>query len=196
MSYNRLLRGVLDRLKIRDQEPGKITSHPEGLPGPVWLPRHGRGYVQSNRRAASVGNAAEPVCRRKRTTCDGQGAIEEALKHPEQPLRRAVGTNEPFSLAPVALPTVPGLPRKPQKTVKPQASRPAPADRSKLDSAETLLRELETERRQEETELRREEDVLAQRRTAAQEAYVKDRKKANDAIEAARRDYLKAGGTD
>ena len=125
-----------------------------------------------------------------------QSAIDAALKHPEQPLRRAVGTNEPFSLAPVALPTVPDLPRKPQKLAKARSPRPAPADRSKLDSAETLLRKLETERKQEEAELRREEDALAQRRTAAQEAYVKDRNKANDAIETARRDYLKAGDTD
>ena len=125
-----------------------------------------------------------------------QSAIAAALKYPEQPLRRAVGTNEPFSLVSVALPTVPDLPRKPQKPVKPQAPRPAPADRSKLDSAETMLRELEAKRKQEEVELRREEDALAQRRVATQEAYVTGRKKANDAVEAARRDYLKAGGTD
>ena len=125
-----------------------------------------------------------------------QSAIDAALKHPEQPLRRAVGTNEPFSLVSVALPTVPDLPRKPQKLAKSRSPRPEPVDRSKLDSAETLLRELEAKQKQEKAELRREEDAFAQRRTAAQEAYVKDRKKANDAIEAARRDYLKAGGTD
>ena len=125
-----------------------------------------------------------------------QSAIDAALKYPEQPLRRAVGTNEPFSLAPVALPTVPDLPRQPQQVAKARSPRPAPADRSKLDSAETLIRKLETERKQEEAELRREEDALAQRRTSAQEVYVKVRKKANDAVEAALRDYRKAGGTD
>ena len=124
-----------------------------------------------------------------------QSAIDAALKYPEQPLRRAVGTNEPFSLAPVALPTVPDLPRKPQKPAKPKAPRPEPADRSKLDRAESLLRDLEAKRKQEEAELRREEDALAQRHAVAQETYVKNRKKANDAIEAARREYVKAGGT-
>ena len=125
-----------------------------------------------------------------------QSAIDAALKHPDQTLRRAVGSNEPFSLAPVELPTIPDLPRKPQKSAEPHKPPPAPADRSKLDRAETLRRELEAKRKQEEAEFRREEDALAQRRAAAQEAYVRKRKQANSDVESARRDYRTAGGTD
>lgn len=129
-----------------------------------------------------------------------EAAIAAATAHPETPLRRAVGSREPFALEPTSLPTVPDAPKK--KTAAPATkAKPAPAprpaaDRSKLDVAEKALRDLDEGRKHEEAQLRREAEELETRRMAAQAAYVEARKAATSEIVDARTAYRKAGGED
>jgi hypothetical protein len=125
-----------------------------------------------------------------------EAAVAAALQHPGTPLRRAVGSNEPFSLEPTSFPKLPDSPKK--QTAKRKA-KPQPqlaADRSQLDAAEAALRELDQRRKQEEAGFRRDAEALGARRAAAQEAYVGTRKQANARILAAREGYRKTGGTD
>src|SRR5579875_3598210 len=95
-----------------------------------------------------------------------EAAVAAARDHPEKPLRRAVGSNDEFSLEPTSLPTVPDAPKrqKPKAKLTPP-SQPA-ADRSKLDAAEAALRALDERRKHEEEDLRREEKVLAVKQAA------------------------------
>jgi hypothetical protein len=127
-----------------------------------------------------------------------QKTIAAALAHPETPLRRAIGSSEPFELEPSTLPKVPDLPKskaKP-KTKKPEPKkRPAP-DRSKLDAAEAALQTLDDRRRGEEAEFDRQRQELEAKATDAQSSYVEARKTAKTAIEKARRAYDKAGGAE
>jgi hypothetical protein len=131
---------------------------------------------------------------------DDKDAVAAALEHPQTPLRRAVGSHDPFLLQPKSLPTVPDGPRKkapavPAKAKPKLAPRVAP-DRSKLKAAESALRDLDEKRKQEEAALRRDAEALEARRSAAQAAYIESRKAATAAVQAAREDYRKAGGTD
>ena len=125
-------------------------------------------------------------------------AIEAALAHPETPLKRAVGSTDPFGLE-AKLPDVPDAP-KPSKAVKLKVeAKPAPkpkppADRSALTAAETALRKLDEDRKREEAELRRRQDELEAEREAAQAAYVDGRKAATAAVVDARAAYREAGG--
>jgi type IV secretory pathway VirB10-like protein len=123
-----------------------------------------------------------------------KAAITAATANPETPLRRAVGSSDPFELQPSSLPKIPdsksGAKSKPAPPAKP------PADRSKLDSAEKALRDLDEARKSEEADLRREEDALQARMTDAQAAYVSARKKATSKVVDARTVYRKAGGKD
>jgi hypothetical protein len=135
-----------------------------------------------------------------RVTTD-EAAIAAATAHPETPLRRAVGSTDPFALEPTSLPKVPDAPKK--SAVKPasKAKRPSaptrpPADRSKLDAAEKALHALDDRRKGEEADFRREEDDLETRKQAAQSAYVEGRKAATAAVVEARRTYRDAGGRD
>lgn len=134
-----------------------------------------------------------------RLTDDSQ-AVEAALAHPETPLRRAVGSSEPFALEPTSLPKVPDLPKrpaaKPAAKSKPAAPAKPPADRSKLNAAEAKLRKLDEGRKAEEAEFRRREAELEAAREAAQARYVRDRKAATAAVVAARGAYREAGGAD
>ena len=127
-------------------------------------------------------------------------AIAAATAQPETPLRRAVGSTDPFALEPTSLPKVPDAPKKaPAKPVaksKPAARAKPPADRSKLDAAEKVLCALDESRKAEEADLRREEDELEGRKEAAQAAYVAARKVATDKVVEARTAYRKAGGED
>jgi hypothetical protein len=132
-----------------------------------------------------------------RETTDAQ-AVEAALAHPDTPLRRAVGSSDPFALESVGLPKVPDAPRKaaPAKVkAKPAPAKP-PADRSALDKAEAALRGLDEARKGEEADLRRRQTDLDAEIQAAQGAYVERRKAAAAAIEQARDAYRKAGGED
>jgi hypothetical protein len=134
-----------------------------------------------------------------------EAAIAAALDHPGTLLRRAVGSNEPFTLEPTSLPKIPDAPkatpastRPPPSKMKPKAEpvqRP-PADRSRLDAAEAALGELDDRRKREEADLRRQQEELDAKRTAAQQRYVDARKKATVAVVVAREAYRKAGGID
>lgn len=134
-----------------------------------------------------------------RITTD-EAAVAAAIAHPETPLRRAIGSNEPFALEPTSLPAVPEAPKKaavkPAPRAKPAAAPKPPADRSKLDSAEAALRELDEARKREEAQLRREAEALESRRVAAQAAYVQARKAATAKVVNARTAYRQAGGED
>lgn len=134
-----------------------------------------------------------------RITEDPQ-AIEAALAHPQRPLKRAVGSNEPFALEATSLPVVPDAPRRTpaSKTAKAPAgptARPRPAaDRSRLDAAEAALQALDARRKTEEAELQREATDLESRKMAAQAAYVAARKAATAKVVLARSAYRAAGG--
>ena len=125
-------------------------------------------------------------------------AIAAATAHPETPLRRAVGSAEPFALEPTSLPSVPDAPRRSPKRVSARTEAPAPerprADRSKLDAAETALTALDEDRKREEADFRRQADDLERRRAAAQDAYVTARKAATARVVEARNAFRKAGG--
>ena len=134
-----------------------------------------------------------------RITTDA-AAIAAATANPGTPLRRAVGSSEPFALEPTSLPEVPDAPKKPVMTPATKAKRPAPAtppaDRSKLDAAEKALGALDDRRRKEEAAFRRETEDLESRRAAAQSGYVEARKAATSKVVAARTAYRKVGGAD
>ena len=125
-------------------------------------------------------------------------AIAAALKHPETPLRRAVGSNDPFLLEPTSLPKVPHAPKRAttKAAAKTKAAAPSkpPADRSKLDAAEKALRSLDDNRKKEEARFRHEAEELEARREAAQTAYVEARKAATGKVVKARSAYRDAGG--
>lgn len=133
-----------------------------------------------------------------RVTTD-EAAVAAATAHPETPLRRAVGSREPFALEPTSLPSVPDAPKTPVSRALPKV-RPAPpakppADRSQLDAAERALAALDEDRKRQEADFRREAAALERRRMAAQDAYVEARKAATSRVVAARAVYRKAGGS-
>jgi hypothetical protein len=137
-----------------------------------------------------------------RVTDDPQ-AVAAALAHPETPLKRAVGSSEPFALEATSLPSVPDAPRKTavgkaaaKTPAKPQPPPRPPADRSELEAAEKALRDLDEHRKREEAALRREAEALEARRIAAQGDYVEARKSATAKVVAARTAYRRAGGED
>lgn len=127
-------------------------------------------------------------------------AVPAALEHPETPLRRAVGSSDPFQLEPASLPRVPDAPKR--KTA-PAAAKPKPvaaakpaADRTALDAAEAALRKLDEARKREEAEFRQQEEALEAAKSEAQSAYVEHRKAATAAVVEARQAYRGAGGED
>lgn len=119
-------------------------------------------------------------------------AIAAALAHPDVPLRRAVGSQDPFAVDPVSLPEVPDAPRR--KVAKAQPAPEPEPDRSALDAAEAALKELEDARKREEAKFDREQAVLDTARAAAQSAYVARRKIAAAAVADAGRAYRAKGG--
>ena len=125
-------------------------------------------------------------------------AVEAALAYPETPLRRAVGSSDPFALEPVGLPAVPDAPTKatskPEPKPKSAAPPKPPADRSALDAAEQVLHKLDEDRKAEEVKFRQRQDELDTEREAAQATYVTGRKSATAAVVEAREAYRKAGG--
>ena len=129
-----------------------------------------------------------------------EAAVAAALQHPETPLRRAVGSNDPFELEPSRLPDVPDAPKraaaKPEAKAKPAPPSKPPADRRALDAAEAALRQLDDARTREEADLRERQERLDAEKAEAQSAYVKGRKATTAAIVGAREAYRKAGGKD
>jgi hypothetical protein len=132
-----------------------------------------------------------------------EAAIAAAVKHPETPLRRAVGSADPFELEPRRLPVVPD-PSKASKAKRPKRGKlkrkpyapPTPPDRSRLDAAEKALRKLDKARGQEEAALARRQRALEAETLAKRCAYVAARKQATAAIVVAREAYRRAGGSD
>ena len=128
-----------------------------------------------------------------------EAAVTAASEQPEIPLRRAVGSTDPFALEPTSLPKIQEVSKKPstRSAAKPKApptpKRP-PADRSKLNAAETALHKLDQVRNSEEASLRREADELERRKSSAQTAYVDEHKAALAKIAQAKTAYREAGG--
>ena len=137
-------------------------------------------------------------------------AITAALAQPEMPLKRGVGTNDPFSLNP-GLPRFADLPPAGKKaTAKRQlaTSEPKPPDRSALDAAEAASRRISDERRTQEStyakqyaELQAEEEQLRKRRAAieAEEAATKRHfdaavLRAEKIVQRERQAFMRAGG--
>ncbi len=123
-------------------------------------------------------------------------AIEAALAQPGVPLRRALGSTEPFSAEP-GLPRFPDLPRtraRPKAVAPPPVEKPAPADRSALDAAETALATLASERRDEEHAFRQRRAALDQEEAAARRRHRECQAQAQKTLERERRAYVKAGG--
>src|ERR1700761_236263 len=134
-----------------------------------------------------------------RVTDDPQ-AVKAALAHPEIPLKRAVGSNDPFGLE-ANLPKVPaGAKRTATSKLAPKpAPEPPPkpaADRSAIDAAEAALKKVDDARKKEEARLDREQEELDAKVAKAQSNYVSNRKAASGAVVEARKAYRDAGGTD
>ena len=134
---------------------------------------------------------------------DDPQAVEAALANPEIPLRRIIGTDNPFELNPRGLPVVPNAPKKWAEEIHgkrppppPPKKAKRPADRSALDKAEAAVRKVDDDRKREEAELRQRQDELDAERDAAQAGYIERRKAATATVVAARQSYRKAGGTD
>jgi len=131
---------------------------------------------------------------------EDEAAVAAALQNPETPLRRAVGSNDPFQLEPTGLPKIPDAPKavrtkRAAKTTSASSKRP-PVDRSALDVAEAALRRFDEARKREEADFRRRQDELDGATAAAQEAYVAGRKAATAAIVKTRDAFRRAGGED
>jgi hypothetical protein len=128
-------------------------------------------------------------------------AVEAAVKHPETPLRRAIGSNDAFELEAASLPKVP---RAEKTRVGEETSDPArkskpvppPPDRSALDNAERELDRLETQRRREEDRFGRRWDELHREQEEARQKYANAKDAADQAVKASRKAYRRAGGTD
>jgi type IV secretory pathway VirB10-like protein len=121
--------------------------------------------------------------------------MKAALEHPGVPLRRPIGTGDPFELEPKGLPNVPLEKKAAEPTPKAHA-KPAPADRSALNAAEDALRKLEEGQTNIETEFVRREKQLDDDRARADSEYRSDKGRAAAKIDAERRAYREAGGKD
>lgn len=133
-------------------------------------------------------------------------AIAAALRHPETPLRRAAGSDAPFSLTP-DLPDAPDVPRKagktkvegtkrstPSRPETAEAKKPEPPDRSALDAAEARLRTIDARRDEDEAAFARRQAALDAEAEAARQRWREDRRAAKAALDEARRVWRKAGG--
>lgn len=126
-------------------------------------------------------------------------AVDAALEHPETPLRRAIGSNDPFTLEP-NLPQVPDPPKRPKPALKvvpkvepPQPARPPP-DRAEVDAAEKQLTAINARRIEEEADVQRRREALEVEETASRRRWAADRKSAEAQLEKARRAYRAEGG--
>jgi hypothetical protein len=122
-----------------------------------------------------------------------EAAITAALQNPEFVLRRAIGSTDAFAREAQRLPDVPAPPTPKARKAKP-APPDAPADRSRLDAAEDALGTLNKRRVAEEAEFRRAADALEARRSAAQDAYLHAKAKAEAEVAEQEKAFRKAGG--
>ena len=124
-------------------------------------------------------------------------AVASARAHPETPLRRALGSRDPFELEPTALPTLPDRPKstasKALPAPQPVATR-RPPDRSALEAAEAALQSLDARRKREEVRLREKQADLDRETDARRATYIASRMDATAAVVKARQTYRKAGG--
>jgi hypothetical protein len=131
-------------------------------------------------------------------TVDDPEVVAAALAHPEVPLRRAVGSSDPFSLEP-GLPAVPDAPKaKPALKLVPKAKAPEPKrpppDRSALAAAEKRLTAINERRVEEEADFQRRRQALEGEETASRQRWSRDRKAADAELDKARRAYRAEGG--
>ncbi|MBI1684098.1 hypothetical protein [Caulobacter hibisci] len=148
---------------------------------------------------------------------DDPDAVVAALAHPEVPLRRAVGSRDPFTLDP-GLPDLPAGPKisrakpnlklvpkadaarrvlkpEPEPEPEPEPAPPKPPpDRAPLVAAEQRLAAIEIERTAQAADLQARRDALEAEALAARRAWAKDRKAAQEALDKARRAYRAEGG--
>jgi hypothetical protein len=130
-----------------------------------------------------------------------QNQFATALRHPEVVLKRAVGSKDAFAVEATSLPDVPeARPKAVRAKPAPQPVKAVkavkPVDRRALDAAEALVRKVDQDRKAEEARFREREAALEAQRTAAQEAYVVERKAATAALVKAREAFRRAGGSD
>ncbi len=120
--------------------------------------------------------------------------VEAALAHPNVPLRRPVGTNEPFGLDP-GLPRLPNLPdgKKPGITRSKPIAKPAP-DRSALDAARASLAKLGEDQQREEDGFRARRAQLEDEERQAERRWRDARTKAETTVARERQAYVKGGG--
>jgi len=128
---------------------------------------------------------------------DDAQAMAAARAHPGVPLRRVIGTANPYELDPRGLPEVPPAPKR---SATPAARKPPPrpraADRAALDAAEAAARAVDNDRRHEEAALDQRRSELDADAAAAQSRYATRREAAAAAVTKARDAYRKAGGGD
>jgi len=131
------------------------------------------------------------------TLTTDETVVAAALAHPETPLRRAIGSDAPFSLEPAA-PNLPDPPKPARKAAPKTPPAPAPAkpppDRARLDAAEAALDKIDARRKRQEADLRSRREALEAEDAEAREAWARQRAQAKERIEQERAAYLKAGG--
>lgn len=110
-------------------------------------------------------------------------AVEAALAHPETPLQRATGTQDKFQIQATGSPRVGSNTASKTRTPKPEP------DRSRLDAAEAVLRDLDRRHKREEADFQGEQDDLDARRSAAGQSYARSREAAVSALATARAAY-------
>lgn len=126
-----------------------------------------------------------------------QGAVAAAIAQPDTPLRRAVGSGDPFSLEPrlPQLPVEPGAStsRRPAKA-KPARPPVPPPDRGALEAAEAVLQRIDDDRRRQEAAFAQRRAALEDEEGSARQRHAAARTRAADDVERCRKAFVKAGG--
>jgi len=112
-----------------------------------------------------------------------------ALKHPGQPLKRAVGEKGDFSLDPAP----PGATVKPGKQARTAAPKPMP-DRSRLAAAERRAERAAAEAEDERADFRRRREALDAEEKTARKRWAETARAAQQDLRRERGAYAKAGG--
>lgn len=171
------------------------------MPGKLKVFQTRLGFYDTVVAAASQAAALRAWGTHQNLFADGEARLTEdpaataaALAQPTIPLRRPVGTNEPFGLDP-GLPRLPNLPDgKKAATARPKPiAEPAP-DRSALDAARAALAALTEEQRREEERFRARRAALDDEEEAASRRWRAARTKAEAAVDRQRQAYLRKGG--
>ena len=118
---------------------------------------------------------------------EDRDAVAAALAQPGIVLRRALGTNDPFSLDP-GTPKIPDLPRGRKRTPKTHA------DRTALDRAEADLARLMDKRRAEQDAFEAQRRELEAEEATASARFEEASSQARERVERERKAYVAAGG--